>query len=162
MLSYTIGLFGDSGVGKTTFIERIRTGEFVKTHHPTESAVKYTLKFNTTQGLISFNLIENPTVEMVDKLDITFLMFDASSLETFNHLSKFYQDFHNIKPDLPVIQIGTKIDLPRKVSNKMILKTISRCNHYFDVSSKSGYNIEKPFLYSLRLLLKSKTIDFVN
>jgi GTP-binding nuclear protein Ran len=47
-------VIGDGGTGKTTFIKRHDTGEFVAKYIPTVGAEVYPIKFFTTRGIFDF------------------------------------------------------------------------------------------------------------
>ena len=49
-------LIGDGGVGKTTYVKRMVSGEFEKKYVATLGVVVYPLKFTTNMGEIQFNV----------------------------------------------------------------------------------------------------------
>jgi flagellar biosynthesis GTPase FlhF len=52
----TLILVGDGGVGKTTYVKRHKTGEFVKEYIPTVGIEVHPLTFHTNRGPICFNV----------------------------------------------------------------------------------------------------------
>lgn len=46
---------GDAAVGKTTFLNRLLTGEFQKKYEPTLGAQVCDLNYSTTKGKINYN-----------------------------------------------------------------------------------------------------------
>jgi len=51
-----IVVIGDGGTGKTTFIKRHLTGEFVKAYNPTIGADVYPLRFHTNMGIFDLQV----------------------------------------------------------------------------------------------------------
>lgn len=49
---FKVVLVGDGGVGKTTFVKRHHTGQFVKPYIPTKGADVTEIEFMTTHGRI--------------------------------------------------------------------------------------------------------------
>ncbi|CAH2063543.1 unnamed protein product [Thlaspi arvense] len=67
-----------------------------------------------------------------------------------------------IRPDIPIVLCGNKVDArDRQVTAREI--TFRRRNnmHYYEISAKSNYNLEKPFLYFARRLLGEPNLHFV-
>ena len=74
-------------------------------------------------------------------------MFDVTARITYKNVPKWYKDIRRICESIPVVLVGNKVDQKdRKVKPRHI--TFHRkCNlPYFDISVKSNYQYEKPFL----------------
>eukprot|EP01129_Flabellula_baltica_P012469 TRINITY_DN563_c0_g1_i15.p1 TRINITY_DN563_c0_g1~~TRINITY_DN563_c0_g1_i15.p1 ORF type:complete len:107 (+),score=21.79 TRINITY_DN563_c0_g1_i15:652-972(+) len=55
---------------------------------------------------------------------------------------------------IPVVIVGNKVDVKeRKVMPRQITFHRKKNLQYYDISVKSGYNYEKPFVYLLRRLV---------
>lgn len=62
----------------------------------------------------------------------------------------------------PVVLIGNKVDVrDRRVKPLMINFHRKISAQYYDLSAKSNYNFEQPFLYLIRTLLKRPDLVFV-
>jgi GTP-binding nuclear protein Ran len=61
-----------------------------------------------------------------------------------------------------MVMVGNKVDIKdRQVKPKMITFHRKKNMQYYDVSAKSNYNFEKPFLYLARRLLGDNGLQFV-
>jgi len=152
-------LIGDHNVGKTAFITRHLTGEFIKKYESTNYSEVWPLKFNTSDGEIVFNVCIN---NVPHDIDCAIMMFDLTDRSTFNYCISQYNKFFKTLSDIPVILLGNKCDLaPYKVTPDHITITFSSCENvtYGDISVKSKYNINNPFLCLSRLLLNNPQLQ---
>lgn len=79
------------------------------------------------------------------------LMFDVTSRITYKNVPIWYRDLTRVCENIPIVLVGNKVDVQdRQVKPKAI--TFHRKNNlqYYDISAKSNYNFEKPFLYLIR------------
>ena len=65
MTSFTAVLIGAPKVGKTTYLERIVTGNFVEEYKPTHSWETHHLLFNTNKGEVLLNIVDNGGDQML-------------------------------------------------------------------------------------------------
>lgn len=64
--------------------------------------------------------------------------------------------------DVPIVLCGNKNDVEeRKVEPAAVRFPRKIRLQYYDISAKSNYNIEKPFLWLARKLLDKPDLDFV-
>ena len=64
--------------------------------------------------------------------------------------------------NIPIVLVGNKVDVKeRKVKAKQITFHRKKNLQYYDISAKSNYNFEKPFLYLARKLAGDPTLQFV-
>jgi len=161
-------IVGSVGVGKTTFIKRHYTGEFEKVYVPTIEPSETKLNFQTNFGSMTFNTIDvsgekDLQKNIVTKADCAIIMFDVTSRLSYKHIVEWFRDIRAIKENIPIILIGTKVDVQdRKVKAKQITFHRKKNLQYYDVSSKSCYNLEKPFLSLARKLTNEPDLLFVD
>ena len=154
-MNYNIVIAGDKQVGKTTYIKRLATGEFQKNYTPTDGTIITPLSFNSTVGKVTFHVYDGGYPATVHG---AIIMCDLTNVDSFKHLIHHYHWIRSMFGLVPVILCGSKTDLKdRKVSSRrisqMIHDTHKSCNFiYFDISSKTNYNFEKPFLHLFRRL----------
>lgn len=157
---------GDSGVGKTTYINRIITGDFEKKHIGTVGADVHPIEFNTEKGKVIFDVWDTagqerycgiPSAYYINA-DVCFVMFDITSVESFNSINKWISNFRKTS-DAPIILLGNKVD---STDVKVKQSTIKQQNitqlPYFNISVKSNYNFEKPFAYFIKEKFNTKII----
>lgn len=64
--------------------------------------------------------------------------------------------------NIPIVLTGNKVDVKeRKVKAKAITFHRKKNLQYYDISAKSNYNFEKPFLWLARKLTGNAGLDFV-
>lgn len=157
---YTIAVIGMGGVGKTTYITRLKTGEFTPNYiHTIYSNYSKNLTFYTSVGTVGVSIIENNTVP-TDEADAYILMFDLIQTNGWNSTTKvllnnWYTTIRQNYGNVPIILCGNKCDLLGTytiVSNSKI-QQVKKDMIYYQVSAKSNYNFEKPFLTIFRNLI---------
>ena len=80
-------------------------------------------------------------------------MFDVCSRVTYRNVPKWHKDLTRICEDVPIVLVGNKVDVKdRKVKARQITFHRKRNLQYYDISAKSNYQYEKPFLWLLRKL----------
>ncbi len=71
-------------------------------------------------------------------------------------------DLVRVCENIPIVLTGNKVDVKeRKVKAKSITFHRKKNLQYYDISAKSNYNFEKPFLWLARKLVGNQSLDFV-
>ena len=96
------------------------------------------------------------------------IMFDVTSRVTYKNVPNWHSDLvrygavrltcssnevHQIRvcENIPIVLTGNKVDIKdRKVKAKSIVFHRKKNLQYYDISAKSNYNFEKPFLWLAR------------
>ena len=106
------------------------------------------------------------------------IMFDVTSRITYKNVPNWHRDLERVCENIPIVLCGNKVDVKVRVSEFsrnealqiLILMTESRFQErkvktgqvtfhrkkniqYFEISAKSNYNFEKPFLWLARKLV---------
>lgn len=163
-------LVGDGGVGKTTLVKRHLTGEFEKKYIPTLGVEVHRLKFQTNFGAIQFNVWDTAGQEKFGGLrdgyyikgECAIMMFDVTSRITYKNVPNWYRDIVRVCECIPIVLVGNKVDVKdRQVKARQIQFHRKRNLQYYDISARSNYNFEKPFLWLARRLTNQPTLVFV-
>ena len=164
-------LVGDGGVGKTTFVKRHLTGEFEKKYIATIGVEVHPMVFTTNRGKVRFNVWDTAGQEKLGGLrdgyyidaHCAILMFDVTSRITYKNIPVWYKDIVRIcGENIPIVLVGNKVDdKNRKVKAKQILFARKHGIQYFDISAKSNYQFEKPFIYLLKKLTGDPNLTLV-
>ena len=163
-------LVGDGGVGKTTFVKRHLTGEFEKKYIATQGVEVHPMEFFTSKGKIKFNVWDTAGQEKLSGLrdgyyidaHCAIIMFDVCSRITYKNVPKWYKDITRICETIPIVLVGNKVDEKnRKVKAKQILFARKHGLQYFDISAKSNYQFEKPFVWLLKKLTGDQNLNLV-
>jgi len=167
---FKIILVGDGATGKTTFVRRHLTGEFERKYVPTLGVNVHPLTFNTNRGVIRFNVWDTAGQEKFGGLRDGYyiqgsgaiLFFDLTSKNTYKNVPNWYRDLMRVCDNIPVVLVGNKADVKeRAVKPKQIIFHRKKNLQYFDISAKSHYNYEKPWLSLARQLLGDANLVFV-
>mmetsp|Transcript_35285 Transcript_35285/g.71474 ORF Transcript_35285/g.71474 Transcript_35285/m.71474 type:complete len:287 (+) Transcript_35285:1019-1879(+) len=163
-------LVGDGGVGKTTFVKRHLTGEFEKKYVATLGVEVHPLTFHTNRGPIKFNVWDTAGQEKFGGLrdgyyiqgQCAIIMFDVTSRITYKNVPNWHRDLTRVCENIPIVLTGNKVEIKdRKVKAKQITFHRKKNLQYYDISAKSNYNFEKPFLWLARKLSGDNTLSFV-
>merc|ERR1712024_396522 len=89
--------------------------------------------------------------------------FDVTSRITYKSVSVWHRDLTRVCENIPIVLCGNKVDVKdRKVKPKHIVFHRKKPNiQYYDISAKSNYNFEKPFLWLARKLIGDPNLEFV-
>merc|ERR1712054_327169 len=167
---FKLVLVGDGGVGKTTFVKRHLTGEFEKKYIATLGVEVHPMDFHTTKGRIIFNVWDTAGQEKFGGLrdgyyiggQCGIIMFDVCSRITYANVPKWYKDLTRVCENIPIVLVGNKVDVKdRKVKAKQITFHRKKNLQYYDISAKSNYQFEKPFLWLARKLVGDPNLNFV-
>ena len=168
--TFKLVLVGDGGTGKTTFVKRHLTGEFEKKYIATLGVEVHPLTFHTTRGQIRFNVWDTAGQEKFGGLrdgyyiqgQCAIVMFDVTARVTYKNVPNWHRDLVRVCENIPIVLVGNKVDVKdRKVKAKSITFHRKKNLQYYDISAKSNYNFEKPFLYLARKLIGDPNLEFV-
>jgi len=170
MPTFKLILVGDGGTGKTTFVKRHLTGEFEKKYVATLGVEVHPLIFHTNRGPIRFNCWDTAGQEKFGGLrdgyyiqgNAAIIMFDVTSRMTYKNVPNWHRDLVRVCEGIPIVLCGNKVDVKdRKVKPKQIVFHRKKNLQYYDISAKSNYNFEKPFLWLARKLVGDPNLTFV-
>mmetsp|Transcript_37730 Transcript_37730/g.118127 ORF Transcript_37730/g.118127 Transcript_37730/m.118127 type:complete len:130 (-) Transcript_37730:747-1136(-) len=89
-------------------------------------------------------------------------MFDVTSRITYKNVPNWHRDLTRVCENIPIVLVGNKVEIKdRKVRAKAITFHRKKNLQYFDISAKSNYNFEKPFLWLARKLTGDQNLQFV-
>jgi len=159
--TFKLVLIGDGGTGKTTFVKRHLTGEFEKRYIATFGAEVRALSFHTDHGEVKFDVWDTAGQEKLGGLRDGYyinaqsgiIMFDVTSRITYKNVPNWHRDLVRVAGNIPIVLCGNKVDVKeRKVKAKSITFHRKKNLQYYDLSAKSNYNFEKPFLWITKQL----------
>jgi GTP-binding nuclear protein Ran len=162
-------LVGDGGVGKTTFVQRHRTGEFERRNIPTMGVCVSQLTCETTQGRLTYNIWDVAGQDGYGGLregyyleaQCAIIFFDVTWAATYHNVAAWHSDLILNCPGIPIVLVGNKIDAPNcRVRANRVTFHNEHNMPYFEMSTKSNYNIEMPFLSIARQLTGDPNLAF--
>jgi len=153
MKNYTFTIVGDNDVGKSTFINRLANGQF--TNEQNDEQI-----INWENNVVIHTTTNQDTNVNSDGL---VLMFDIHNPKSFEHLEKY------LILDKPMVLVGNKCDVKYEedginegvdenddgtfsnTENRWYVKKWRELQQgntkmkFYEISSKSNYNFDKPF-----------------
>merc|ERR1711998_356506 len=89
-------------------------------------------------------------------------MFDVTSRITYKNVPNWHRDIVRVCENIPIVLVGNKVDVKdRQVKARNIQFHRKKNLQYYDLSAKSNYNFEKPFLSLARKLAGDPHLKFV-
>ena len=148
---YRVIVVGESGVGKTCLIERMKHDEFDPDKSSTVgvSSFQVNLKYNDKEFDVS--LFDTAGQERYRSITRSFyrgshvvlVVFDMTDRTTMDALRQWFEELEDYIPDSRKIIVGTKCDLELKVDLAEASK-FAECMgaEFVETSAKNGYGIE--------------------
>lgn len=168
--TFKLVIVGDGGTGKTTFVKRHLSGEFEKRYVPTIGVEVHPMIFHTNCGPIKFEVWDTAGQEKFGGLKdgyyveahCAIIMFDVTARDTYKNVATWYKDLTRVCDKIPIVLVGNKCDVKeRKVKPRQISFHRKKNLQYYDVSAKSNYNFERPFLWIAKKLIGNPGLQFV-
>jgi len=89
-------------------------------------------------------------------------MFDVTSRITYKNVPNWHRDLTRVCENIPIVLTGNKVEIKdRKVKAKQITFHRKKNLQYYDISAKSNYNFEKPFLWLAKKLSGDNALSLV-
>ena len=137
-------LVGKTGCGKTTWMQRLISGQFVKDHVVSAADESYVVEWGIGDGYFHVDVTSNQ--RHVGDYDFVYVMFDhdGGAREGMDTAIWYHQQNYR------VVLLGTKFDLHDFVNDHPISHDDLRNNqiYYFDMSAKNNYNYHGAFNYT--------------
>lgn len=169
MKTFKIVVIGESASGKTTYLTRLLTGEFLTTHQPTLGVQVDPYRINTTRGRACMNFWDCAGADQYASLgpgyyhgaDGALIMFDLNQPNPIPSINYWIHRFRQVCPQAPIVVVGTKYDQHSTWINE---RTIAEWLHrgpfeqgirYYSMSSRSNFNLMRPVLELLQMLMGS-------
>ncbi len=164
-------VIGDPEVGKTSIVLRFTDNAFKRTY-------LYTVGVNITRKelnlenkykiqFVIWDIAGQSKYEMIrthfyEGADCFFLVFDLTNLESFQSISKWYQDLKNHIENTPKLRgflLGNKKDLTddRKISTQQASELANKLNlEYLETSALTGESVAESFSKIAKTLITKK------
>jgi small GTP-binding protein len=161
-------LIGDSGVGKTTCINRYIRGDFSTRHNPTLTPEKNLVPTWTSIGKVHINVVDLPAnaispVDSTEVIDAAIIVFDNTQNSTYQSVERYYNQLLVKYPNIYVVICGNKSDIKNRkdVSIEEKRHYVEKGIDYYDNSAKSNHNFEKPILSIIRHFTGKSETHFI-
>jgi GTP-binding nuclear protein Ran len=164
--TFKIAIIGAAGVGKTTYLTRLSTAKFrtsyIATFIPTSVSLTFKCKGVKGESNIVLDVSEYTRGAPIDTTNLKggIVMFDVMDRKSYSDSGYYIRNFKSTGGDLPLVMCGNKVDCKDRVVGTRHIKDKIPCQ-YYDISVKSCYNFEKPWLYLIRKITGDETIEIV-
>jgi small GTP-binding protein len=156
-------LIGESGAGKTSMLLRYTDDEFRSFSSPTV-AVDYRSKTIVVDGVsVQLNIWDTGGQERFGAIvrsyyrgaNGVFVCFDMNDRASFVHAENWFSGVRDNDPDVPIVLVGNKCDLPAEVDMDEIRAFAGATGmNFIAVSAKTGEGIDSAFLLLVEEALK--------
>lgn len=156
-LAFKICVFGDTGVGKTSLVDRYLTNQFHENIQATLGAAIHIKFIEVINGKITLQIWDFGGHQNFMFLIPSYargssgavFMFDLTNFNSLEKLSDWLEEFKKVSRIIPLILVGSKLDLDqeRVCSKEEVLKFMLSYNFfkYIECSAKTGENIPNVF-----------------
>ena len=170
-ISIKLIALGNSTVGKTSYLIRNTENKFIPTL-PTigyniltktvllENGKKVNIRYFDTSGQERYHSLAPNFIKNADGI---ILMYDITDRDSFEHISKWWNDIMNFKKkDFPVVLVGNKSDLEdERIVQKEEGESIAKEYNikFFETSNKEGINVKESSTELISMVLKYNVVD---
>ena len=161
--NFKIGILGEFNVGKSAIMNWFVDGRFIQNYNNDIFEKKYLfeVKFNNQNMIIEFEDYNNGNINsyLKDKNCVLFI-YDICKRESFEKVANEYLllDLKENEKKIIKILVGNKLDrdFQREISRNEAEKLSNNLNiEFFEISVKSGLNMNNLFLYVIKKLNNS-------
>lgn len=168
-------LLGDSGVGKTSLMNRYVKDKFKSLYRRTIGADFFVKDVIVDDKVVTMQVWDTAGQERFQSLGLSFyrgsdcviLVHDVTSPASRNSLKIWKEEFltqgaPNDPKNFPFIVLANKIDLVTGVFREDNLQDVLECDHevpHYQTSAKFNVNVEKAFLEAARMALNRDRSD---
>lgn len=162
---YKILLIGGRNTGKTVFLNRHLTGNFEYMYRRTKRNETKILNLKTTAWEVILEFIDTPGMGdewkvAVSEADGVMLFSTTISISHRREISdKWLPGVLAINPDVAIVSLVNKCELSR---NNYRRKVVHSGIQELQVSAKSNYNADKPFLILMRQLTGIEDLQYLS
>lgn len=167
--TFKVVLVGSGGSGKTTFVKRHLTGDYIDRYVPTLGVETHTLVFNTTRGLIKLNVWDVAGTAKYAGLgdgyylgaDAFILMMDSLAIVgedlTYDYIANYCTAVKNVCGELPFVVCG---NVPRK--ELYMVMGYPALDYFHNISVAENSDLNKPIEALLAKLMDDPKLCLVN
>lgn len=182
-MTYKVVLVGPSNSGKTAFLYRHLTGQFLTEHRSNIGFEVHPLRFTTKYGLVTFDVWDCTGANLGfsqgywQMADAAIVVVDRNDQNMLREIQSYVQRLQHECPNIPIVVCAGKCDLKSNLDVGAISAYLAGipedekyrnfCQHtpkqvnYFDISARSNYNFEKPFLALARHFYRDRNLVFM-
>ena len=169
MTSIKVVLLGDSGVGKTSLINRYVKDIFNDIQSQTVGASFLRKSIVVNGDNIELSIWDTAGQEIYRTLtpiyyrdsQAVIIVFSLDDKRSFNSIDDWLSELNQIVPDVPIVICGNKFDIEDEKREVSFDEAFAKVNNelrmpYFETSAKTGLYIDDAFMQVTKLFLTKK------
>ncbi len=114
MKEYKLVLIGSASVGKTAYVEKLKSNRLVMEYEPTKKVEVTSLVFNTNHFPIKIDFWDIAGCESFDGYyvgaDAAMMMYDVNCNPSMKVLSGRYENLVRVRSSVPIVLVGNKVE----------------------------------------------------
>ena len=152
--SYKVILVGDSKVGKSSLVKRVKTNDYSDMHVPTMGCEVHPFIFDTSYGEVVLKVWDFAgQKELLGNMDECFVKADGcilmfSNNDEYSNVVKWDNRVKASLPFIPTIIVKNKSVIGEEETDFSNKLDYLHCS----ISVKNNINVKSPFLHIIRLL----------
>ena len=165
-------VIGDSGVGKTSLINRYTDKAFISNNQTTIGADFVVKSISINDQNYTLQIWDTAGQERFRSLGIVFfrkahgcvMVYDSANYDSLKHLHRWEKYFwDNIgdeeNPNIPIILMGNKIELEYSFNDERLTDALKNFKYKnFPVSANTGEGVDKAFEYIAKKVVSNGLI----
>ncbi|KAK6090772.1 hypothetical protein P3W45_000017 [Vairimorpha bombi] len=161
---FKIVLIGDSAVGKTNLLSQLIHKKYIKDSRATIGVEFGTMTFNIDNKIIKAQIWDTAGQERYQAITHAYyrgscgsiLVYDVTDPNTLKKASDMWLiQLRNYTDDIPIMLVGNKTDLNRKVGTEEGEEVAYRNGlMHFETSAKTGENVQEAFYKLITIIYK--------
>ncbi len=173
IFKWKISVLGDPSVGKTSLVRHFCDGYFRENYLSTigVSFLRKDLKIHDYQVTLQIWDVGGQSIfggqlreNYLRGSHGSVILFDLTEKSTLMHVPEWYENLSSVCPNIPIILIGNKCDLPYK--DRMIKRAEKLAESFgaplYITSAKTGENMLEVFYDLTKRIMKSSEIEMAD
>lgn len=167
-LVYKIAMVGNGGVGKSTYIQRLKGVEFDPRYQPTIGVEVHPIRLHTNKAVVTFNMWDTASQEKFGGfrdgyyigMDAAIIMASYSSKTSIQDCSTWERDLKRVNTNVPIVHVVNKVDIRDGSISEEYIRENNITDH-FPISAKNEKDLYAPLLHLAKILMNDNDIFLV-
>lgn len=160
--TFKVVVVGEGGVGKTTWVKRLRTNQFESKYVATLGVEVHPLRFHTPTGVVVFNLWDTAGQDKLGGIrdgyylgaNAGIVVYDSTYPASYRRCLFYIGELKSVCGEIPIVLVGAKIDLESSIDDED-QEDVPSLEDYpnFYISTKVDMGCREPFEHLIQVLM---------